>query len=97
MLTFKLGEVAIIRNAKLRPHLNGLECTINKPLGTYRVTHLDGELHTGYGVQAADGVDYFLFPHQLRKKRPPATDDAAARQAMLECIERAKRPERADA
>ncbi|MDQ1921659.1 hypothetical protein [Massilia pseudoviolaceinigra] len=92
MLTFRPGEVAIMCNARLRPEMNGMACTITQPLGEYFVSGLGYRFHRGYEVRTADGGTYFQFPHQLRKKRPPGAEDAGARQAMLDCIERTKRP-----
>lgn len=75
MSTFKVGEVAIIQNARVHRNLNGVECTILRagaigfsPLGDY----------VGYEVDIRHPVTGFFLvarPDQLRKKRPPTTGE----------------------
>ncbi len=94
MNEFKVGDVAIGCNMKINVDRNGMECVIIEPL-EWR-TGIDGigrvETHMQYFVTWADGKSSNVAHRYLRKKRPPSSDEAAHRQAMLDCIERAKRP-----
>lgn len=89
---FAVGEVAIMCNSTYTPYLNGMECTVVGEPQWFRMALYGNVLKFGYPVDAQDGLKYVCAPDQLRKKRPPESDDATARQAMLDCIERAKQP-----
>lgn len=90
--TFAVGEVAIGQNITWEEY-NGMECTITSGLEDRLVVNavtFGREVWTGYGVRWASGVESFQAPDSLRKRRPSESDDAIERQAMLDCIERAK-------
>jgi hypothetical protein len=73
---FEPGEVAILQNCK--DAYIGEEVTIVHGLGRYCHRSLDmrtGVLDEGYVVNLK-GEDYFAFPTQLRKKKPPPIFDA---------------------
>ena len=95
MSTFKVGEVAIANGLVNWPELNGVECEIISPLrlGVMFDPRTDerrvGAMHD---VRWPDGTETAIDIHNLRKRRPPATDESEYRQAALDCIERAKRP-----
>ncbi len=87
---FKVGDVCIWQNltGPFAP-LNGTETTI--------VSFGHGYcLQTGNFTGGAQtdtvwlGIKLGAMPHELRLKRPPSSDEATARQAMLDCIERAR-------
>lgn len=96
MNNLKVGDICVWQNCPGEwSYLNGIE------------TEIIGDLRTGfYFFSSEPGPPAYLTstpnpvapgyllgePHELRKKRPPESDDAAARQAMLDCIERAKMP-----
>lgn len=88
---FKVGEVAILQNAA-RIENNGRECTVVRGLQTYKLI-VENCLHVhGYEVQCADGSVFVARPDQLRKKQPPRSYKSKYRQAMLDCIAKAKQP-----
>lgn len=92
MTSFAIGEVAIGHNISWDEY-NGMECEITSGLEDRLVVNavtFARETWTGYGVRWASGVESFQAPESLRKKRPPSSDEATARQAMLDCIERVK-------
>lgn len=94
MSAFKVGEVAIGQNFVNNTKYNGMECTVVSALDLVTTRHhITGEVTTAYryGVKWADGWLTYQESHYLRKRRPPASDESAHRQAMLDCIERAKR------
>jgi hypothetical protein len=98
---FKIGDVCIWQNC-VGPwtYLNGTETTITSGqrfgIDTYSM-----EFGVGFGTDTPDPArdGYFLIgpPHELRLKHPPKSDEATARQAMLDFIERARLPVAADA
>ena len=94
---FKVGEVAILCNARVLLHLNGMECTVIGPLQTYSLIKFGGELVYGYHIEFCNGETYVCTPDQLRKKRHPRYYKAVARQAMLDCLAKAKQPQEATA
>lgn len=83
-------------NPEFLLHLEGMECTAPE-VGKQCMSARTLTVYCGYKVECSNGEEYCVAPHQLRKKRPPESDDSAARQAMLDCIERAKMPERVSA
>ncbi len=93
MSKFKVGEVCIFQNAKYCPEFNGVEVTV-LAVELTRMDLLTGVWHQGvYEIEspAHSGGAFNAHEHQLRKKRPPESDDATSHQAMLDCIERAQR------
>jgi hypothetical protein len=82
MTSFAIGEVAVLRGLVRQPELNDHDCVI------------ESAPHSGHYAIQVPGHPQWKFVHRknLRKKRPPKFDAAAGRQAMLDCIERAKRP-----
>lgn len=81
MSAFAVGEVVTLQRLIDHPELNGMEVIIeSKPYkGLYFINF--------------PGFEQWNMTHKrnLRKRRPPASDESAHRQAMLDCIERAKR------
>ncbi len=78
---------------------DGTEATVIGGLD-YHAAHNDGidvGLIWGYVVLSKFGDKLVCEPHELRKKHPPASTDEAARLAMLDCIERAKRGQEIEA
>lgn len=71
---FKIGEVAILCNARFNPSLNGMECEITGGLELREVTQ-DSSIALRYAVRGADGNDYHADPHQLRRRKPPTTGE----------------------
>lgn len=94
MSGLKIGDVCIGQNHILDLHLNGMECVVTEPLEFVTAFNSLGEIvrDRAYGVRWADGTDAYAAPQYLRKRRPPSTDESESRQAMLDCIERARRP-----
>ena len=97
MSGFKVGEIAIGQNFAFDVDRNGAECEIIRGLHMVRVlycvtTRRRLPRSMNYAVRWADGAHTYVEPKNLRKRRPPASDGAAYRQAMLDCIERAKWP-----
>lgn len=86
---FAVGEVAILQNCLLQSN-NGRECVITAGPTYYQMLKFNNMVVFGYQVACKNGDEYTAIPLQLRKKRPPESDDAVHRQAMLDCIERAK-------
>lgn len=90
---FKVGEIAIAQNCS-NPRNNGAECEIIDPLMRRHLARAgapgDIWVAQSYRVRLPDGQVFAAMPHQLRKRRPPSTDES--HQAMLDCIERARRP-----
>jgi hypothetical protein len=94
MSTFKVGEIAIGCNYITLPDRNGMECEIIEPLQL--VTALEcgrGVMTTKlrYGVRWTDGLESVTQPFALRKKPKRGGRRQSAHQAMLECIDSAKR------
>jgi hypothetical protein len=75
--TFAVGEIAIAIDRVSQ--FDGMECEIVAPL-RWVVAHLVADIDVVqeglmYGVRFPDyPVTLFAFPHELRKKRPPAQD-----------------------
>lgn len=93
---FKVGEICIGQNHIRDLYKNGLECEIIVGFGLHEWAHHDtGEAgqSMGYVVLWANGDEHVCEPKYIRKKHPPKSDDAEARQAMLDCIERARLPQ----
>lgn len=95
---FKVGEVVLhindptITEPDLR-YLNGLECKIVAPLAMYKVWQQGRHIfELGYECLFPNGEYILCAPHELRKRRPPTMPSEVARQVMLDCIQRAKRP-----
>ena len=67
--TFKVGEIALMHGLSRNSELNGTECEIIGPLGTW-MTKRHGP-SWGYRVRTADGRTGPTEPRFLRKRRPP--------------------------
>lgn len=82
MSGFAIGEVAEIHGLVRHTQFNGMHCIIT------------GGPHSDFYPIDIPGFEQWIFAHKrnLRKRRPPASDDTEYRQAMLDCIERAKWP-----
>lgn len=93
MSAFKIGEVAILTGLINSAERNGEECVIIGGLEwRTSINEKTGQrmLRQSYMVELRDG-SCDIAPRNLRKRRPPSTDESESRQAMLDCIERAKR------
>lgn len=88
-MNFKIGEVATIQNAEFHPERNGTECCIVEA-GHFGLSR-SGEVVPAYLVRLPAGGEVLAAHYQLRKRRPPSTEKSELRQAMLDCIERARR------
>lgn len=88
----KVGDICEGQNFESERQCNGMECVVVGGLEMRDWWHEDGTegCDPMYEVEWADGVASVVEPQHLRKRRPPSTDEAAARQAMLDCIQRAK-------
>lgn len=93
MDTFKVGEVAVGQNFVVHPEYNGMEVIVTRVIDG-ELEMCDGEIFVGvyYRTEWANGHKDYHPSRYLRKKRPPESDEAAARQAMLDCIQKAKQP-----
>ena len=93
MSAFMVGEIVVGRNFVRQTQRNGAECEIIGPLQLRRLVYADApsESVMAYRVRWANGDIESQPPIRLRKRRPPSTDESESRQAMLDCIERAKR------
>lgn len=77
MSDFKLGEVVIGQGFVSHPQYNGLECEIVEEL-----RHRDGRLlrdnslikASFYKVRWSNGEENGVFPQNLRRRKPPASD-----------------------
>lgn len=90
---FKVGEIAIIQNARRFPHLNGEEVTV-LVVGAIGFTH--GVPYVGTEVELMNpstGRNFIAHPDQLRKKNPPRS----AKSIMRETILKAMQPQEVDA
>lgn len=96
---FRIGEIAVhvadvtISTAETLAY-DGQDCKIIGALTLWPTWEQDGSpsMTLGYNCLCADGFEIIAAPHELRKKRPPEPDEAAYRQAMLDCIQKAKQP-----
>lgn len=79
---FNVGDVCVTQNADRYPEFNGVEVTV--------VAVYDGQIYMLDLKEPSTGLAFLARDYQLRKKRPPEANDAAAHQAMLDCIERSK-------
>lgn len=87
---FAVGEICYVVDAS-NPIYNGCECRV-------LAVEVFG-LSTLYEIDIANpaGGNWRSEEKNLRRLRPPESDDATACQAMLDCIERAKQPVSVDA
>lgn len=96
MSGFAVGEIAIGQGFVYATQRNSMECEILgglKESGICRCA-VRGILLAStqcHYVRWSDGHEAYVDPRHLRKRRPPASDESAHRQAMPDCIERAKR------
>lgn len=69
---WKVGDIAILCNAKRQPQLNGHECTIIQEFGWYSSAnrYWEGEMYC-CRVETSDGKTYSCEPHQLKRLDPP--------------------------
>jgi hypothetical protein len=94
---FKVGDICIGQLHVVDLHLNGMECRITSPLQMHRwFEPISGQLVDGYlyEVEWQNGQLETAFPRSLRKKQPPRSYKSKYRQAMLDCIIKAKEPVR---
>lgn len=98
MSGFKVGDIAkLICDPRATPDVellayDGKECAVIGSFGKYPTWSAgEPDFTIGYVVRFPDGAELVVQSHELRKRHPPSTDDAVSRQAMLDCIERAKR------
>lgn len=92
MTTFSVGEIALGHGFQNWPEYNGVECIVLEGLRPLEaLDQRSGEVLRAefYLVKFSDGEIAEVLPINLRKRRPPSTDES--HQAMLDCIERAKR------
>lgn len=97
MSTFKIGEIAILQNCDLVRN-NGTEVEITSDLRTTQTMNPFGKIsyEAGYNIVGCLGAT-FAITNQLRKKQPPPSHKAIAHQAMLDCINKAKQPQKVPA
>lgn len=73
MDSFSVGEVAVYDFGP-EDRFTGQECVVTGSLAYQREVEdqIDGGIMSGmmYPVRDSDG-DWFVFPHELRKKKPP--------------------------
>jgi hypothetical protein len=74
-MSFKVGEVCVIINAKHNRHMIGSECTVIEDIKEHRAT--DGDVFFGYRVDVHGypstwpDKSWLVRPEWLRLKRPP--------------------------
>jgi hypothetical protein len=94
MNAFRVGEIATLRNLANAPHLNGEECEIILPEAMRTVINpITGKAGLGlcYIIKTTSGKRGAVKEDNL-KKRPSNPEDAAGRQAALQCIKKAMQP-----
>ena len=91
---FKVGDVVVGRGFRINTKYNDMEGVVIEGLagrsGT-NFTTLETWTSNCYIVKWKNGHTAQANPENLRLKRPPSTDESESHQAMLDCIERAKR------
>ena len=102
MAKFKVGEVAIVQGLVTCAEFNGREVVIVGALTIHPISKCSksGAVYlneAAYLVRYSDGYLTNVRPANIRKRRPPSTDESTARQAMLDCIQKAKQPQRVSA
>lgn len=80
MSALKVGDICIGQHFVVDVHRNGMECVIVGGLEFTVCTDTRGYIVPGdsYLVEWSDGVVVEVGPHNLRKKRPPQSDETWA-------------------
>lgn len=82
MSALKVGDICVLQKLVHQTEFNGMKVII------------ESAPYKGFYVIDIPGFEQWKSAHRrnLRKIDPPADDDAASRQDMLDCIERAQQP-----
>lgn len=94
MTALKVGDICVGQNLLYDTKGNGMLCEVIGGEEYFMCYPIGGGLpyeELCYEVKWADGAVTAQTRHELRKIDPPSAADAASRQAMLDCIERAQK------